>query len=106
LPGNPVSTLVCFELFVRPALRRLAGHAEVTRRLVPARLTADFAHRGNRPTYHPGRLEERREGPTVTPVRWQGSADLRALALANCLIAFPPGDQHYAAGSAVEVMPI
>jgi molybdopterin molybdotransferase len=104
LPGNPVSTLVCFELFVRPALHWLAGHAETVRRPIAARLTADFAHRGNRPTYHPGRLEQHQDHVTVTPVRWQGSADLRALALANCLIHFPAGDQQYPAGSEVTVL--
>jgi molybdopterin molybdotransferase len=103
LPGNPASTLVCFELFVRPALRRLAGHVEV-RPPVMARLDAHFNHRGNRPTYHPGRLEQAPNGAGVVPVRWQGSADLRALALANCLIHFPAGDQEYPPGKEVEVI--
>src|SRR5207302_4101117 len=56
LPGNPVSSLVCFELFVRPALRRLAGHAEPGPFLVRAALADDFAYRTDRPTYHPAVL--------------------------------------------------
>ena len=57
LPGNPVSTFVCFELFVRPALRRLRGLADADAPLVSAVLTEDFAYRTDRPTYHPARLE-------------------------------------------------
>jgi molybdopterin molybdotransferase len=53
LPGNPVSALACFALFVRPALRRLAGHAEAGPRTVPAALAEDFPYRTDRPTFHP-----------------------------------------------------
>src|SRR5262249_9482238 len=56
LPGNPVSSLVCFELFVRPALNRLRGLAEPGPILVPATLDEDFAYRTDRPTYHPAVL--------------------------------------------------
>ncbi len=57
LPGNPVSSLVCFELFVRPALRRLGGHADPLLPPVRAALAEDFRHRSDRPTYHPAVLE-------------------------------------------------
>src|SRR5262249_30088037 len=56
LPGTPVSSLVCFELFVRPALNRLRGLAEPGPILVPATLDEDFAYRTDRPTYHPAVL--------------------------------------------------
>ncbi len=104
LPGNPVSTLVCFELFVRPALRRLAGHTDAVREPILARLTKDFIHRGNRPTYHPARLESENGRATVLPVVWQGSADLRAFAAADALIHFPEGDREFCAGQDVEVL--
>jgi molybdopterin molybdotransferase len=100
LPGNPVSSLVCFELFVRPALERLAGYGPIDRR-VSARLTAPFAHRGDRPTWHPARLETSDGGDEVLPLRWQGSADLRTLAGANALASFPAGDRQYAPGEVV-----
>lgn len=103
LPGNPVSSLVCFELFVRPALRRLAGEDVTTLATTTARLTREFTHRGNRPTYHPARLVAG-EAPTVTPVAWQGSADLRALAEANALIHFAAEDRLFPAGQEVEVL--
>jgi molybdopterin molybdotransferase len=103
LPGNPVSTFVCFELFVRPALRKLAGLADVVGRPLRTRLAADFTHKGNRPTYHPARWREEDDGNSVETIAWQGSADLRALASANALIHFVAGDRKYLAGDMVEV---
>lgn len=104
LPGNPVSSLVCFELFVRPALRRLMGFspAELTR--VKARLAQPHTTKGDRPTYQPARLEWRDDGPIVTAVPWVGSSDLRATVAANSMALFPIGDQTYAAGSSIEVI--
>jgi molybdopterin molybdotransferase len=107
LPGNPVSSLVCFELFVRPALARLSGRPvpeEVA--TTPAQLTSDFVHRGDRPTFHPAILSAGREGPTITPLPWSGSADLRGLSAANALAIFPPGDREYAAGESIESLPL
>src|SRR5207249_5972700 len=79
LPGNPVSSLVCFELFVRPAIRRLRGHADPGPRLVQAALGDDFAYHTDRPTYHPAHLEMCETGWWVRPVPWFGSSDLRGL---------------------------
>ena len=112
LPGNPVSSFVCFELFVKPALARLAGREDqVQRRTVAAHLTSEFTHGGERPTYQPAVLANReRERPeslasrTVTPLPWAGSADLRGLVDANALVAFPAGDRSYAAGDEVQVL--
>jgi molybdopterin molybdotransferase len=98
LPGNPVSALVCFELFIRPALRRLRGRADPGPNLVPARLTEDFSYRTDRPTYHPAHLEATAEGFRVRPVPWFGSPDLRALTRANALLVLPVGDHRHQAG--------
>src|SRR5262249_1557689 len=57
LPGNPVSSLVCFELFVRPAIRTLMGYAVPGPIFVDAALREDFAYKTDRPTYHPARLD-------------------------------------------------
>jgi molybdopterin molybdotransferase len=102
LPGNPVSGLVCFELFVRPALGRLAGKDQETHRTFVAELSVPFTHRGDRPTYHPGRLDSS-QPPRVEPLAWQGSGDLQTLTRANALIHFPAGEQSYAAGLEVDV---
>jgi molybdopterin molybdotransferase len=104
LPGNPVSSLVCFHLFVRPALARLAGRSEGPAPLATARLTEPFQHRGDRPTFFPGRTRRSASGREVEPLRWRGSADLRTLADADVLICLQPGEYELTAGTAIEVM--
>ncbi|HXG11945.1 MAG TPA: gephyrin-like molybdotransferase Glp [Gemmataceae bacterium] len=104
LPGNPVSALVCFELFVRPAIRRLAGHAEAGPPMVQAVLAEDFAYRTDRPTYHPARLELTASGWRVRPVPWFGSPDLRGLTRANAFVLLPPGDHQHRAGQSFPVL--
>jgi molybdopterin molybdotransferase len=106
LPGNPVSSLVCFELFVRPALRRIGGYTSVLPMTVRAVLAEDFRHRSDRPTYHPAVLEETPFARSVRPVAWLGSADLKALARANALVLFPPGEGTLSAGQTFEVFPL
>ena len=103
LPGNPVSSLVCFELFVRPAIRLLMGHADPGTELARLPLAEDFAYTTDRPTYHPARIETGELGWRVRPVPWFGSADLRGLAAANAFVVFPPGD-HYRAGQTFPVL--
>jgi molybdopterin molybdotransferase len=104
LPGNPVSALVCFELFVRPALRRLLGQAKAEPRLLEAVLTEDFAYKTNRPTYHPAWLEASAGGWQVRAVPWFGSPDLRGLARANAFAVLTPGDHRYQAGQRITVL--
>ena len=102
LPGNPVSSLVCFELFVRPAIAALAGDRDADLECRRARLARAHSHRGGRPTYHPARLLDRQGDWQVEPLAWQGSADLRTLADADCLAYFPPGDREYQMGDEVD----
>jgi molybdopterin molybdotransferase len=104
LPGNPVSSLVCFELFVRPALGRLAGRADNALPTVEARLTQPYAQRGDRPTYFPVRLRREAAQATVELLNWHGSADLQTLAQANGLAVFPADQQHFDAGDWVTVV--
>jgi molybdopterin molybdotransferase len=103
LPGNPVSSLVCFELFVRPALAHMAGRVSNRKPLRQVRLVKPYRQRGDRPVFHPAIL--RQEGPeeVVELLDWKGSADLRTLADADCLVQFPAGDRTYAAGDRVGV---
>ena len=102
LPGNPVSAFVCFELFVRPALRVLAGLPPAWCPPLSGELAEPFAASNDRPTFHPVRLA----GTRVTPLPWFGSADLRGLLAADALWQLPAGDVRYAAGDAVTVVPI
>jgi molybdopterin molybdotransferase len=106
LPGNPVSSLVCFELFTRPAIRRLAGHAESGPFEVRAFLTEDFPYRSDRPTYHPAWLEYRETGWSVRPVPWFGSPDLRGLTRANSFVILPAGDHLHRAGKPMAVLKV
>ncbi|MFO0896584.1 MAG: molybdopterin molybdotransferase MoeA [Pirellulales bacterium] len=107
LPGNPVSTFVCFQVFVRPLLERL-GAPRLLARLQPAVLAADHFQKGDRPTYFPAVLEAgpASASPRVRAVSWQGSSDLRGLAQANCLAVFPAGDRQFLTGEVVEVLPL
>jgi molybdopterin molybdotransferase len=102
LPGNPVSGLVCFLLFVRPALECLRGLPQAASALQPARLASAFAHRGDRPTYHPAIVASGLPGTgaalVVKPLDWAGSADLRTVALADGFALFPAGNRDYDPG--------
>lgn len=103
LPGNPVSSMVCCELFVRTAIRRLMGIEPAAAVPLAARLTRDHFNSGNRPTYHPARWEWSLSGAVVEPVKWSGSADLCATVEANAMVLFAEGDRLYRAGEAVDV---
>jgi molybdopterin molybdotransferase len=100
LPGNPVSSLVCCELFVRPAIQKLRGLPPTGLRRMTAQLTREHQQRGERPTYWPAQFGE--EG--VRPLPWQGSGDLRTLVDANCLAFFPAGDRLFRAGEEVDLL--
>lgn len=102
LPGNPVSSLVCFELFVVPAMMAMMQRAW-KRPCLQAELIDPFQQRGDRPTFFPGRVEPNGTRWQVKLLDWRGSADLRTLTEANCLVHFPAGEQKYAGGSPVEV---
>jgi len=103
LPGNPVSGIVAFLLFVRPALRRLQGSNHQQSFPRPVSLSRPFTHRGPRPTYHPARLIARTgEGsPWVETMDWAGSADLRTVAGADGFAIFPAGDYSYDEGHVI-----
>lgn len=107
LPGNPVSSFVCFELFVKPAIARLTGRPwtppHPTRQ---AKLSTAFQQRGDRQAYHPAIVTTSAEGLIVEPTDWKGSADLRGFSGANALVVFPAGDREFVAGETVEFLPL
>ncbi len=103
LPGNPVSSLVCFELFVRPAIRKLMA-LEPGPQWIKATLTKDFPYRTDRPTYHPARLTMSDAGWTVEPTPWFGSPDLRGILAANAFVLLPEGDHQHRAGDVLMVL--
>jgi molybdopterin molybdotransferase len=104
LPGNPVSSYLCFELFVRPALRMLRGLTNPAIDLPEVPLAEDFAYRTDRPTYHPAWLDPALTGGRVKVVPWFGSPDLRGLTACNCFVLLPPGDHLHHAGQLFPVL--
>jgi molybdopterin molybdotransferase len=108
LPGNPISGLVGFLLFVGPALRLLAGWSDPIEQPVEVKLGATFAHRGDRPTYHPARWKARPDVPTnmgvIEPLKWAGSADLLGVAQADGFAVFPAGDRDFQIGEIVRFL--
>jgi len=100
LPGNPVSAFVSFEVFVRPALRRILGHAAPDRLRVPARLAGDLTSPAGRRQYLRGRYDEGR----VSQVGGPGSHLVAHLSRANCLVVVPEDVTELAAGSDVTVV--
>jgi molybdopterin molybdotransferase len=101
LPGNPVSSFVTFELFVRPVLRRLAGFADLSgREIVRARLSEAVTKPVDRRTF----LRVRLAGGEARLSGGQGSHMLSGLAAANALAIVPEGISELPAGAEVDVM--
>jgi molybdopterin molybdotransferase len=104
LPGNPVSAMVTFELFVRPALLRLGGHARLYRPMVRARAEAPIANPGRRRGYLRVTLSVGEDsGYRARLTGSQSSGILRSMVAADGL-AIVPGDTTVEAGGAVPVM--
>ncbi len=102
LPGNPVSSMVCFHVFVAPLLLRLAG-CDPQQRQLSAQLARDHSQRPGRTTYWPSRLEWTDDQWLVEPLDWKGSADLKTLAAANCFVVFDGARDTFRTGDAVPV---
>jgi molybdopterin molybdotransferase len=100
LPGNPVSSFVSFEVFVRPALRRALGHASPDRLRAPAVLTAPLRSPAGRRQFLRGRYDAGR----VSQVGGPGSHLVAHLARANCLVVVPEDVTELSAGAAVDVV--
>ena len=91
LPGNPVSSLVVFELFVRPALLKMAGHTDLLRPTFKATLATDVANKDGRVNYMRAILTEQNGQYIAQTTGPQGSGILHSLVLANGLITIPSG---------------
>jgi molybdopterin molybdotransferase len=99
LPGNPVSALVTFELFARILLRAMLGLTGDGRLHLPARLDTTVPKDRERRAYLRVVVSEGPDGWHATPAGGQGSAQLRALAAANALLAVPEGEAAGQAGA-------
>jgi molybdopterin molybdotransferase len=104
LPGNPVSTMVTFQLFVRPVLDALGGSEPQPLPFAQAKLKEPFTTKTGLTRFLPARLSGTHECPEVEPVRWQGSGDLMAASKANCYIVVPPDREAFNKGEAISVL--
>jgi len=91
LPGNPVSTMVCFELFVRPALRKMQGHRELHRRTVRVVMEEQAKTPGRLTHFLRGVVRETANGMVARLTGPQGSGILTSMAKANALLVIPEG---------------
>lgn len=104
LPGNPVSTMVCFDLFVRPILDALAGAKPRPLAYLQARLRGEVKVKTGLTRFLPALLHADNGPAEVEAVRWQGSGDIAANARADCYLVVPPDRDHLAAGEMVAVL--
>ena len=105
LPGNPISTMVTFDLFVRPILDSLSGASLAPLVFLQARLKSDIRTKTGLTRFLPSLLSGEFERTEVEAVRWQGSGDIAANARANCYLVVPPDREHIPAGELVSILP-
>jgi molybdopterin molybdotransferase len=104
LPGNPVSAYVSFEVFVRPAIRRMLGVEPIHRPTVRARLTAPLSSPPGKRTFARATISVEQGSYVVAPVGGSGSHLIASLARANALVVVPEDVEKLDAGDAATVM--
>jgi molybdopterin molybdotransferase len=100
LPGNPVSTMVTFELFARPMIDALSGASASLLPLAKAQLAADIKTKTGLMRFLPAFLQD----GAVDLIRWQGSGDVVSTARANCYLVIPPDRERISAGEYVSIL--
>jgi molybdopterin molybdotransferase len=104
LPGNPVAAFVCFELFVRTALRARSGESAPRPRFLRLPLAAGLRGGGDRTVFRPARMIADAAGTRVEALRWNGSGHLAALVGIDGWIVQPEGAE-LEVGAVVDVLP-
>lgn len=104
LPGNPVSTMVTFELFVRPAIRAMMGHPLPFRRSRPVRLAEPVTLRPRLQHFLRAIVTEGDGGPEVRLTGPQGSGILTSMVKANALLIIPEGQFETPAGAEAQAL--
>ncbi|MGB7728330.1 MAG: gephyrin-like molybdotransferase Glp [Candidatus Acidiferrum sp.] len=105
LPGNPVSTMVTFQLFVIPAIDILNGASARPLPLLEATLAEPVQEKPGLTHFLPSRVEWQGPRPQVRVLPWQGSGDIAALTRANCFLLVPADRPDIPAGEKVSVLP-
>jgi molybdopterin molybdotransferase len=104
LPGNPVSAMVTFELFVRPAIRKMSGHRLVFRRSVPVRAAEPISLKPRLQHFLRAIVADGPNGPEARLTGPQGSGILTSMARANALLVVPEGQFETLAGTSVRAI--
>lgn len=104
LPGNPISTMVTFELFAKPMLQALAGMAPQKLIFTYAKLKSEIRTKTGLKRFLPAVLSGELERSEVELVRWQGSGDIACVARSNCFLVVPPDRERIEAGEWVPVL--
>jgi molybdopterin molybdotransferase len=105
LPGNPVSTMVTFELFARPMIEALSGMSPHPLRFLHARLKSEIRGKPGLTRFLPAILSGQYKDSQVELVPWQGSGDIAARSRSNCLAVIPPDRDHIPPGEWIAIIP-
>ena len=104
LPGNPISTMVTFELFVRPLIDALSGATQRKLVFLHAKLKFAIKTRTGLKRFLPALISGEFEQSEVELVKWQGSGDIASAARANGFVVVPPDRECIEAGEWVPVL--
>ncbi len=104
LPGNPVSTMVTFELFARPALEALAGMRPRQLAFLSARLKSEIKTKTGLKRFLPAILSGEFEHTEVELTAWQGSGDIASMTRSNCYVVVSADREQISAGEWVPVL--
>ena len=104
LPGNPVSTMVTYELFVRPAIRKMMGHERAFRRSVPVPMAEPIVLKPKLQHFLRGIVTEGPHGAEARLTGPQGSGILTSMVRANALLVIPEGQQETPVGATVQAL--
>ena len=104
LPGNPISTFISFENFVRPALGRICGFGNPELLRIRGRLLKDMKQKPGRTAFLPARATWSGEGWAIKPLVWKGSADIIGFSRSNAAVIFPGERERLGIGDEVEAM--
>lgn len=106
LPGNPVSTYVIFDVFVKPFLKKMCGYGAAEGETVHARVLSGTTKLSDRLQYVPGKFRRVNDEILVDIISWHGSADIFALTRANCFVIVPADGGALGKESVADIAPM
>ncbi|KAA3616168.1 MAG: molybdopterin molybdenumtransferase MoeA [Calditrichaeota bacterium] len=103
LPGNPVSSSTVFEVFVRPAIRKMMGFSNFRHKLILAEITESFVNKSQREVYHPAITFYKNGQYFTRPLMTKGSGDITGFSAHNSFLICPRENIKLSKGSQCEV---